>query len=68
MELAEWKYKQKAKLIISVKKELQSRRSLTCEHSDRQYDDDMCDSCFSKRLVDMFQDSIYLPYSTEDIK
>ena len=33
-----------------IQKDFDRRRSLICDHCERQYDDDMCDKCFSKRL------------------
>ena len=63
MEIKEWKANKKGKLISEVKKSIQTRSGLTCVHCDRQYDDDMCDSCFSVHLVNKFQESLI---DTED--
>lgn len=53
-----WKQKQKGVLINKINHSIKNRRSLTCDHCERRYDDDMCDSCLSVMLVDMFQESL----------
>lgn len=34
-----------------LKKLLKDRRHYTCEHCERQYDDDICDYCFAKKIL-----------------
>lgn len=58
LDINEWKSKRKGTLIEDVKKEMKTRSGLTCDHCERQYDDDMCDSCFARRLVNMFQETL----------
>ena len=56
--LSFWKSNKKGKLIADIKKELISRSGKTCVHCERRYDDDICNDCFSKRLADVFQESL----------
>ena len=56
--IKEWKSKQKGNLINDIKRTIENRRSLTCNHCERQYDDDMCDGCLAVYIVNKFQKSI----------
>jgi hypothetical protein len=58
IDINEWKSKAKSPLINRIRKELKSRRGLTCNHCERQHDDDMCDDCFAVRIVNIVQDTL----------
>jgi hypothetical protein len=58
IDIREWRSKEKGKLIIFIKKTIENRRGLTCEHCDHRYDDDMCDACLARHLVGIFENSL----------
>ena len=65
MDLREWKSTKKGKLISDIRKTIENRRGLTCDHCDRQYDDDMCDACLARHLVDMFERTLSSPLTAD---
>ena len=57
-EYKEWRANKKGKLMENIKKLLQTRTGYICIHCDRQYDDNICDICFAKMLVERFEETI----------
>lgn len=58
MEIKEWKSQKKGPLIGEIRRLISNRSGLTCDHCERQYDDDICDACFAVRLVETFQKTL----------
>ena len=46
-----------------IKDLFDNKSGLTCDHCERQYDDDMCDKCFSKKLYKEVLDALTLAES-----
>lgn len=58
LDIKAWKKDKKGILIGEIKKRISGRKGYTCDHCERQYDDDICDACFAKMLVECFQETI----------
>lgn len=43
--------------LSTLKKLLKERRGYTCDHCDRQYDDDICDHCFAKMILKKLEEN-----------
>ena len=54
----EWRANKKGVLLETVKKLFKDRSGYRCDHCERQYDDDICNACFAKMLVEKFEESI----------
>lgn len=58
IDIKDWKSNKKGNLINDIKKLISGRSGISCDHCERQYDDDICDGCFAVLLVNKFQETL----------